>query len=80
MLNENGSRYYVKLIYFDRHGKFKYSGSYVSDKENLFEIWNEILEAKYSGDPMPGLICSGREFIISVKVPTHPHKHPRLIV
>lgn len=80
MLDENGTRYYVKLTYFNRNGKFKYEGAYVSNQEQLFDIWDEIKEAKYSGNPMPGLTCSGEEFIISVKVPMHPHRHPHLIV
>lgn len=71
--------YYVKLIYFKANGKFYSSGSYVSDKTQLFEIWEEVRIMQNNG-LLPGLVEGARMPIISVKVPMHPHKHPHLVV
>jgi hypothetical protein len=72
-------RYYVKLTYFRKQGKFYGTGSYVSEKEHLFEIWSEVEYMNLHGK-LPGLVEGAQFPIISVKVPQHPHKHPHLVV
>lgn len=71
--------YYVKLIYFKGNGKFYSSGSYVSEKEHLFEIWDEVAQMQREGH-LPGLVSGAGMPVVSVKVPQHPHKHPHLVV
>lgn len=71
--------YYVKLIYFKGNGKFYSSGSYISKKTLLFEIWDEVKRFQYEGK-LPGLVDGAGMPIISVKVPKHPNKHPHLVV
>lgn len=71
--------WYVKLVYFRAFGKFYGSGSYVSEREHLFEIWLEIAEMQRHGR-LPGLVEGAKFPIISVKVPLHPNDHPHLVV
>ena len=72
--------YVVKLEYFKRSGKWYESGKYISEKEALYGIWDEVRAMRSSGN-LPGLVKgAGSEFIISVDVPGHPHEHPHLIV
>lgn len=65
----------VNLTYFSEHGKFKYSGEYETEKEYLFEIWDEIENM----DIHPGIICRWTRGGILVSVPDHPHNHLRII-
>lgn len=71
--------FYVKLTYFRAHGKYYSSGSYVSKKEHLFEIWEEVAEMQRQRE-LPGLVVGATFPIIWVKVPMHPHRHPHLVV
>lgn len=71
--------FYVKLTYFRKDGKFYASGSYCSDKDHLFEVWEEVDIMNQAGT-LPGMREGARYPIISVKVPQHPHKHPHLVV
>lgn len=73
------SQYYVKLTYFKSNGKFYSSGSYVSDRTNLFEIWEEVSRLQKEGK-LPGLIEGSTMPIVWVKVPQHPHRHPHLVI
>jgi len=72
-------KYYVKLTYFREFGKYYSSGSYVSSKEHLFEIWKEIATMQKE-KKLPGLIEGATFPIIWVKVPMHPHRHPHLVI
>lgn len=67
----------VELTYFKQTGKYYSDSEYESNKQDLWEIWDEVRElAKYKR--LPGIF--GSEFYILVKVPTHEHNHPRLII
>lgn len=69
----------VKLVYFRARGKYYSDGEYETDKDYLFEIWQEVAEMRQNGK-LPGLVDGAREFIISVDVPEHEHRHPHLIM
>ncbi len=69
----------VKLTYFKPSGKYYSDGEYESNKEDLWEIWNEVEQKRESGH-LPGLIEGHSPFIVSVDVPDHPHNHPHLII
>jgi len=71
--------FYVKLTYFKSNGKFYSSGSYVSDCNELWQIWDEV-STKQDRGQLPGLIEGARMPIIWVKVPQHPHRHPHLVI
>ena len=68
----------VNLIYFKQTGKFFSEGTYETEKEHLFQIFTEVREKTHSGD-LPGLIKGHSEFLVSIDVPDHPHRHPHLI-
>lgn len=68
----------VELTYFKQSGKYYSSGDYLSEKKDLWEIWDEVRQM-VKDKQLPGLI-GGQEFYILVSVPTHEHDHPRLIM
>lgn len=69
------SGYTVQLTYFREGGKFYSTGEYVSHKEHIYHIWDEIKAM----ETLPDLIGSWNGPIL-VSVPGHPHDHPRLIM
>lgn len=69
----------VSLTYFKETGKYYSEGSYETEKEHLFEIFNEVRQ-KVQDRILPRLVKGCSEFIVSIDVPDHPHNHPRLIV
>ena len=77
----------VELVYFTPRGKYYTTASYDTMKVHLWEVWEEVVRMRDSGD-LPGLIkrtADNPNFdevaaIISVDVPKHPHRHPNLIV
>lgn len=69
----------VKLNYFKSTGKFYSCGSYKSNYELLYQIWDEVESMKRQG-VLPGLHPGHHHMIISIDVPEHPHNHPHLIL
>lgn len=69
----------VELTYFKISGKYYSTGSYMTNKEHLFEIWNEV-EKMLSAKRLPGLMVGHSPYHILVDVPEHPHRHPHLIL
>lgn len=69
----------VKLIYFKSSGRYYSEGSYMTNKENLGEIWEEVRGMQRTKN-LPGLMAGHSEFHVSVDVPDHPHRHPHLIL
>lgn len=69
----------VLLDYFKPNGKWYSDGEYETDRTDLWIIWNEVEEMQILGE-LPDLVEGAREFIISVDVPEHPHRHPHLII
>jgi len=69
----------VNLIYFKQTGKYYSEGDYETEKEHLFEIFDEVRK-KLRRRILPGLIQGHSNFIVSVDVPDHPHRHPKLII
>ncbi len=68
----------VNLNYFKMSGKWYAEGSYETECEHLFQIWDEVVTLK----TLPGLmpISKPASFIISVDVPDHKDRHPHLII
>ena len=69
----------VNLTYFAPTGKYKYEGSYDTDKQHIHEIWTEI-EFLNMEHRLPGIVSGIWNGPISVDVPEHPNNHPRLIL
>jgi hypothetical protein len=71
----------VNLTYFKRGGKFYDKGNFrVHKSVSLFQIWDDVIKRRDSGN-LPGLVeGAGKGFIILVNVPGHDHQHPRLIM
>lgn len=69
----------VKLTYFKKSGKYYSNSRYTTHKEQLFEIWDEVKKLQEEKN-LPGLLPGHSDFIISVDVPEHPHRHPHLIL
>lgn len=69
----------VKLIYFKPSGKYYSEATYVSDKEQLYEIWDEVKQ-RMVVKKLWGLMIGHSEFHILVDIPKHPHRHPHLIL
>jgi hypothetical protein len=69
----------VQLTYFKDTGKFYGGGEYDTDKDALYEIWDEVREMIKQGI-RPGLVEGCHEFHTLVNVPDHRHEHPRLIL
>jgi len=61
-------------------GKFYHEATYVSKKEHLHEIWNEVEHMMKTGT-LPGLHQGGnhKNYVILIDVPDHPHAHPHII-
>lgn len=68
----------VQLTYFKDTGKYYGEGEYETEKEHLYEIWDEVREMVKQGT-RPGLIEGCHEFCTLVNVAGHIHEHPRLI-
>jgi len=70
----------VKLTYFKQSGKY-YSedDSYVTEKDALYEIWDEIRDMMAKGK-RPGLVDGYNDFYVWISVPGHPHDHPHLLI
>lgn len=69
----------VTLTYFKQSGKYYTEGKYQSDKTDIWDFWDEIEEFQRLGT-LPGLVPGcGKEFVILVNAPGHPHDHPKLI-
>lgn len=69
----------VKLNYFKPSGKWYSEAGYRTQHKPLFEIWREVREMREAG-ALPGLVEGAKEFIVSVDVPRHPHRHPHLVM
>jgi len=69
----------VDLIYFKSTGKFYAHGSYDTSLTDLGDIWLEVDRMHEEGN-LPGLARGSRGWIISVRVPAHPHDHPKLLM
>lgn len=69
----------VNLTYFKSSGKYYSNGRYTTHKQQLFEIWGEVRNMQVRKE-LPGLSPGHSDFIISVDVPDHPHRHPHLIL
>lgn len=70
--------YKVNLTYFKHNGSFYSGGEYTSDKEFLFEIFDEVREMERCYE-LPGL-RGNDHWLVLVDVPDHPDRHPHLIV
>lgn len=73
----------VKLQIFKRNGKWYTDGEYDTNKEHLFEIWEEIRDLMKHGKT-PGLRESLNrndleELMVLVDIPAHPFNHPHII-
>jgi hypothetical protein len=69
----------VNLTYFKQTGKYYSKGSYETDKEHLFQIFEEVRLMVQAGT-LPGLCRGCNEFIVGIDVPDHPHNHPHLVI
>jgi hypothetical protein len=67
--------YKVELEYFKRGGKYYSEGSYVTEKGEMFEIFQEVGDMHLNGR-LPGLVEGSTEFNVYIKVLDHPHRHP----
>jgi hypothetical protein len=71
--------YKVNLTYFKQTGKYYAEGDYVTERENLWEIFGEVKTKLDKGD-RPGLVDGKNTFYAVINVPDHPKDHPFLIV
>ena len=69
----------VNLSYFKANGKWYSGASYWTEMVQLFDVWAEVRQMRLDGR-LPGLVDGAREFIVSVDVPRHPHRHPHLVM
>ena len=79
--NVGSRRYHVNMTYFKKSGKF-YDEAWISvpGDMKLHQIW-ELVRRMRSEGRLEGLVeGAGREFMILVNVPGHPHEHPHIIV
>lgn len=70
--------YKVNLTYFKESGKYYTNGEYISHKEHMFEIFDEVKELKRC-KRLPGLQSGWWDYGILIGVPNHPHDHPAFI-
>lgn len=80
-INTYPRRYHVNMTYFKKSGKF-YDEAWISVPSDmqLHQIW-ELVRRMRSEGRLEGLVeGAGREFMILVNVPGHPHEHPHIIV
>ncbi len=68
----------IKLTYFKRSGKYYTEGSYYSEKEYMYQIFEEVAELKENLQ-LPGLSSGDWEGIIHIYSDTHPNAYPGLI-
>lgn len=71
--------YTVKLTYFKVTGKYNTDGEYRSGCEQLYQIWDEVQQFVRERK-LPGLVDGAVPDYILIRVPDHPHDHPRLIL
>jgi len=71
--------YDVHLTYFRKNGKYYTNGNYVSYKQHLFEIWEEIGNLRDTGK-LPGITSDTKEFHILIEVPNYPNAHPTILI
>ncbi len=73
--------YAVQLDYFKRSGRWHSEGAYVTQHTSIVKIWDEV-RLKRENWELPGLVPTAgqSEYIVSVDVPDHPHRHPHLII
>lgn len=72
----------VKVTYFKRTGKYYSSDTFecpLVETAPLYRYWEHVNELRAAGNA-PGLIGGGRDFIVAVDVPEHPHAHPHLLM
>lgn len=68
----------VELTYFKPSGKYYSEGIYETQKEYMFQIFNEV-RLMQKACRLPGLI-DGRGFIVLVDSPNHPDAYPGLVI
>ncbi|HEX9987061.1 MAG TPA: hypothetical protein VGE45_01080 [Chloroflexia bacterium] len=68
----------VELIYFKSSGKYYSEGQYETNREHMFQIFDEVKEMRDQGK-LPGLRDGSRGYHILVTVPEHPQEYPGLI-
>jgi len=71
-------KHLIKLTYFKRSGKYYTEGSYYSEKEYMYQIFEEVAELKENLQ-LPGLSSGDWEGIIHIYSDTHPNAYPGLI-
>jgi len=71
--------YLVELTYFKRNGTYYVTSHYISKKEILSDIWDEVEELKEQ-KKLPGLHENHSDFHVLVFVPKHLNNHPHLIM
>lgn len=67
----------VKLTYFKKSGKYYSEGEYITEKEHMFEIFDEVSNMRVSSK-LPGT-SHGADFIVFVECPGHENEFPALI-
>jgi hypothetical protein len=67
----------VELQYFKPSGKYYSSGSYITSKSQMFEIFDEVRE-KMGRGALPDLV-PGARYMCHVSVPNHPNNHPQIV-
>lgn len=77
ILKPKHPKYEIKLEYFKQSGKFYTSGSYMTTKESMLDVLEEIKTMK-AESKLPGI--AGNEWIIHVNADEHPHGFPMLIL
>lgn len=69
----------VQLTYFKLRGKFYCDGEYTTQKEHLFEIFDEVAQLSDTRQ-LPGLTEGHSPYIVLISVPEHPHNHLHLVM
>jgi len=69
----------VILTYFKRSGKYYSEGKYDTEKEHMFEIFEEVREL-VDQNRCPGLMKGHSDFYAHVDVPDHPNNYPHLVI
>lgn len=68
----------VKLTYFKPSGKYYSEGEYETQKQHVFEIFEEV-RARSNDGQHPGLMPGMKTFTILVDPVGHPQGYPALI-
>lgn len=72
--------YRVRLTYFRQTGKFLATAETTSARETIDEIWKEVDNRRRLGD-LPGIRPgAGRDLLVVVDVPDHPHRVLHLVM